>query len=435
MDFITQVQETLLSHLPTIVEDYQGKTEAENLSEMEKQVKQMAHDLGNEVMRLWLEAQDEKYPSDQKACECGADAKYVRRREGMSITVQGRVYYRRAYYLCEHCQCGFYPLDRKLGIRPGEMSEEVLKLAALLGIQEAFVPSQKVLAETTLLDLSPNSVRTATHRIAEAVLTEEAAQIEQSQQLEAQLDRKRTDNKPQRLYGSIDGFYAMLKSGGHEMKTGTWWTVNDKGKATDIRYYVDTVRANAFSDLVWATGFKHHADQAVELIFVADGADWIWKIVEHHYPQAVQIVDWYHACQYIAPVAKQAFKDTSQQQAWIKQVRDDLWQGKLDKVIVACQQHVQSDLKSDEDKAQQAVTYFQNNRHRMHYPAYREQGYQIGSGTMESGCKQIGLQRLRIAGARWSEEGVRKVAKARAAYLTDQWSKLNLQSTTLPQVA
>jgi hypothetical protein len=171
------------------------------------------------------------------------------------------------------------------------------------------------------------------------------------------------------------------------------------------------------------------------LIFVADGADWIWKIVERHYPQAVQIVDWYHARQYIAPVAKQAFKDTIQQQAWIKQVRDDLWQGKLDKVIIACQQHVQTHLKSDEDKAQQAVTYFQNNRHRMDYPSYRSQGYQIGSGTMESGCKQIGLERLRIAGARWSEVGVRKVAKARAAYLSDQWSELNLQSTTLPQVA
>jgi hypothetical protein len=110
MDFITQVQETLLSHLPAIVEEYHGKTEAENLSTMEKQVKQMTHELGNEVMRLWLEAQDEKYPSDQKPCECGEDAKYVRRREGMSITVQDRVYYRRAYYLCEHCQCGFYPL-------------------------------------------------------------------------------------------------------------------------------------------------------------------------------------------------------------------------------------------------------------------------------------------------------------------------------------
>lgn len=435
MDFIIEIQEQLLSHLPAIIEKYGGQAEVESLSEMEKQVKQMSHDLGNEVMRQWLEAQDEKYPSDQKACACGEGAKYIRRREGMAITVQGRVYYRRAYYLCEHCQSGFYPLDHNLGIDPGEMSHEVVKLAALLGIQDAFVPSQKVLAETTLLDLSPNSIRTATHRIAEAVLTEEAAQIKRSQQLETQLERKRTDNKPQRLYGSIDGFYALLKSGGYELKAGTWWTVNDKGKATDIRYYVDTVRAEAFSDLVWATGFQHHADQAVELIFVADGAEWIWKIVDRHYPQAVQIVDWYHACQYIAPVAQQAFKETAQQQSWIKQVRDDLWQGKLDDVIVACQQHVQSHLKSDEDKAQQAVTYFQNNRHRMDYPSYRTQGYQIGSGTMESGCKQIGLERLRIAGARWNEDGVRKVAKARAAYLTDQWSELNLQSTSLPQVA
>ncbi len=61
MDFITQVQETLLSHLPAIVEEYHGKTEAENLSMMEKQVKQMTHELGN--ARL--------YPYSRRKTMCG----------------------------------------------------------------------------------------------------------------------------------------------------------------------------------------------------------------------------------------------------------------------------------------------------------------------------------------------------------------------------
>lgn len=112
-----------------------------------------------------------------------------------------------------------------------------------------------------------------------------------------------------------------------------------------------------------------------------------------------------------------------------------LWDGDLDAVIVACQTYVQPDLKREDDPAQQAVTYDSNNRQRMNYPAYRAQGLQIGSGTMESGCKRIGLERLKIAGARWSRDGARLVAKARAAYLSGDWDKLNALSHTLPQVA
>ena len=52
---------------------------------------------------------------------------------GVSLTLLGRVAYRRAYYVCPHCHTGQYPLDRRLGIRPGQMSEEVVKVAALLG--------------------------------------------------------------------------------------------------------------------------------------------------------------------------------------------------------------------------------------------------------------------------------------------------------------
>jgi hypothetical protein len=71
-----------------------------------------------------------------------------------------------------------------------------------------------------------------------------------------------------------------------------------------------------------------------------------------------------------------------------------------------------------------AVTYFTNNRQRMNYPEYRAKGYQIGSGTIESGCKQIGMQRLKVSGATWGKERARRVAKARAALLSNQWDML-----------
>ena len=68
----------------------------------------------------------------------------------------------------------------------------------------------------------------------------------------------------------------------------------------------------------------------------------------------------------------------------------------------------------------------------MDYPAYRAQGYQIGSGTVESAAKQIGQQRLKIAGARWNLQSARLVAKARAAFLSGQWLELAARRTHLP---
>ena len=440
MDFITHVQQVMMQQIPEMIKSYEGDLSASSLSEMETALKQMTHELGSEILGQWLEAQEKKYPDECKPCvHCGAEASYIRRRQGMSITLQGRVYYRRTYYACSSCQQGFYPLDERLGIEAGQMSTEVVQLAALFGIEDAFGTCHDFLKRATLLELSPNSMRKASQMVGEGVVSHEKALHERSQSLEAQREQQRSDHKPQRLYGSLDGFMVLLDDGWHEMKAGTWWTtkITTQGeiKAQDIRYYTDLLPAQDFSDLVWATGFEYKADQAQELIFVADGAEWIWNIVQQHYPQAVQIVDWYHACTYLTPVAKVAFKTLREREDWIKEVKTALWDGDLDAVIVACQTYVQPDLKREDDPAQQAVTYYSNNRQRMNYPAYRAQGLQIGSGTMESGCKRIGLERLKIAGARWSRDGARLVAKARAAYLSGDWDKLNALSHTLPQVA
>ena len=225
----------------------------------------------------------------------------------------------------------------------------------------------------------------------------------------------------------MDGFMVLFEDGWHEMKGGAWWTLDEQGEAQTIGYYVDTAPADQFSDLVWATGFERRADQAEELVFVTDGAEWIERIITQHFPHAILIVDWYHACEYLAPVAVLAAKTETQQATWLDTVTTHLWEGRIDQVIQACQPFIRPHLPPDEDPAQQAVRYLTNQRHRLDYPTYRALGYPIGSGTMESACKQLGLERLKIAGARWGQDrdSACKVAKARAAYLSGQWDALN----------
>ncbi len=177
------------------------------------------------------------------------------------------------------------------------------------------------------------------------------------------------------------------------------------------------------------------AEEAAELIIVADGAQWIWELVDLHFPDAIQIIDWFHACEYLMPVARQAFHDKNKQQQGLHSTRDALWKGDLETVIDVCAEHIQSDWPAKEDPAQQAVTCYTNNQHRMNYKHYRRQGYQIGSGTIESAVKQIASQRLKVSGARWNLNSARSVAKARAAYLSDQWDNLAQRREHLQKTA
>lgn len=83
-------------------------------------------------------------------------------------------------------------------------------------------------------------------------------------------------------------------------------------------------------------------------------------------------------------------------------------------------------------EARRGVTYFTDNMERMRYDRFRTEGYMIGSGTIESGCKQIVTQRLKLPGGRWEVTSVVQTAKARAAWPSGQWQTLCDQRSALP---
>jgi hypothetical protein len=92
--------------------------------------------------------------------------------------------------------------------------------------------------------------------------------------------------------------------------------------------------------------------------------------------------------------------DSPKGKVWLERVRSALWAGRVDQVILACQQwekHARA-----REAARKVVAYYTNNARRMDYASFRTAGYQIGSGTIESGCKQIATQRLKRSSARWT---------------------------------
>ena len=413
-------------------------SQPKSLSEMERNIRQMLLKLGQFLLSAWLALQENGYPVETRSCpHCGGQATYQFKRSALLLTILGQVEYNRAYYLCAACQQGHYPLDQQLGLRPGQISAELESLTGMTGAQLPFGQSSQLFEALTLVSVSDHTVAKATQAIGGEVQSQEAEWIAQSRDEVWLQEQQRLALHPQRLYGALDAAKVHIRGEKEhpwrDLKVGAWFTTTVEPPqspdddweihATDINYYCDICEASRFGELLWATGCQRQAQLVQELIFLGDGAEWIWNPVQEHYPEAVQIVDWFHATEYIAPVATAAFASEAQQQAWIKQVRTDLWDGDLDAVIAAFDRF--TDHHRAAEPATKAVTYFTNNRHRLDYPTYRAKGYQIGSGTIESGCKQIVSQRLKVAGAIWDLENGITTAKARAALLSGQWQAIS----------
>jgi len=98
----------------------------------------------------------------------------------------------------------------------------------------------------------------------------------------------------------------------------------------------DIAEAKEFGKLLWATGCALGADRARLLVFICDGAVWIWNLIAQYFPNAIQIVDWCHAADHLKRIAEETFPNWEERQTWLKQVMEDLWQGRVELVIEAC---------------------------------------------------------------------------------------------------
>jgi hypothetical protein len=426
------------------VADLQATTQ---VAWIETALRDVLRQIGAEARSQWLSGA-QPTPDAERPCVCGGTLRYQRYRSATILSVFGRVTYERAYYAGCACGHGCAPLDEQYSLQPGQVSAGLSELLTLAGVELAFEQSQRGLKGFLLFDVSENTIRHETQTLGQAYAAHEMewrAQSHAPAWLQAHL--RTSEPRPARLYGSLDAAKVRIeprdpaeKQAAHEawrdLKVGCWYeaepvaprqqstrqqTMTGRGqlcqRATHIHYYCDLTDAKAFGELMWATGCAAQADLARELVFVCDGAAWIWNLITTHYSKAVQIVDWYHAADRLHRVAHAAFSQAARRECWWNQTTTDLWEGRVAEVIHAC-----ADLAMQCIEAHDAETYFTNNQTRMHYDQYRQAGYLIGSGTVESSCKQIVTQRLKCSGAHWLVPGAVDTAKARAAWLSGDWT-------------
>lgn len=170
----------------------------------------------------------------------------------------------------------------------------------------------------------------------------------------------------------------------------------------------------AFATALWALAVEQDIPTAQDSCVCADGAAWIWSVADEYFPVSRQIVDWFHAAQHLAQAASGLYPDDEpKRQRWLKLQRDRLYLGNVEAVMIAL----------EEVGLSGEVGYFREHQRRMQYLEFREEGYPIGSGTVESGVKQF-KQRLAGPGMRWKARAAERMVILRAAVLSNDFDAL-----------
>ncbi|MBE0698620.1 MAG: ISKra4 family transposase [Anaerolineaceae bacterium] len=459
MEMIKQIAGEFAALFKTaLLEQKQTSGSEPTIAEIETEMRQMFRQIGGQALGMLLSSL-QNTPELEIPCGCGGTLQYQRTRPATLVSVFGRVQYERAYYAGCQCHQGKAPLDERYGLEPGAVTAGLAALLSLAGIAFSYDESPRWINEYLLFDVAENTVRAQTEQMGALQAEHEQDLIRQSQSEEYLQERERHPERiVPRLYGSMDAAKVRIEprpkkgeaKAPHEdwrdMKVLCWYEVEPVPpaqhstrhrakvareqpalRAKHLQYFSDITPAEQFGKLLWATGCERYADLCPDLVFLGDGAEWIWNLVDFHYPQAVQIVDWFHAEEHLEGVAQAAFSDPAQRIAWLEPVTQNLWDGQLERVMAACQALATSCL-----KAQQAATYFTNNAERMRYDRFRAAGYMIGSGTIESACKQVVTHRLDLPGAQWEVDGAVQTAKARCAWLSGDWHDLCQRRAALP---
>lgn len=426
--------ETIKKIEQLIVADFAKQIETEEIKagEMEQALRESLQTIGQASYGALLSLMDEYKHGIEAVCECGALGKRVSKRAAQVLSIFGWSGYRRSYYQCLACGHRWVALDEAQGLRAGQATELMSGILGLAGITVSFEEARRQIEQYLQVEVSANTIRQETQRIGEKQAEREQRWITQSQDLTHLQERAHQSQGPQRLYGSIDGAFVPIEKEWKEAKTVSWYQVGVRYgrpelQAQAIAYYTNLEPTENFGQLLWGTGVHHRADQADELIFVCDGAVWIWNLVKHYFPYAVQIVDWYHACQYLHGVAEALPLVDGEQNHWITEMKALLWEGEVEDIIQECR----TVLDQVGHPAERLISYYTNNLERMRYADFRNKNYLIGSGTVESGCKQIVTMRLKRSGARWTHPGATLTAKARTAWLSGSWQNV----TQLPLAA
>jgi hypothetical protein len=356
-------------------------------------------------------------------------------------------------------EADFSPLDEELALPAGHLSSFVLESVVRLATWMPFGRAVTEAAWFTGIPLSETTVRRLTEAVGRsyaAVQTRQAAVLEREGPIAPQ------GPPVQALY--VDGAMVPLVGGAWgEVKTLAIGTVEPQPvggrprraqevRTRDLSYFSRMTDHETFTRLALVETQRRGTETAGVVCAVSDGALWIQACIDHHRPDAVRILDWPHAVEYLGAAAKVVFgPETPAATAWLTQQKETLLHGDpagcltrladLHAAVTAVAEGHQARLVwtvaatpplqgvLGRAAAQQAapvvaesLQYLRKRAAQIQYAAFRVAQYPIGSGSVESANKLLVEARLKGAGMHWAPTSVNPMVALRTVAYGDRWA-------------
>jgi hypothetical protein len=371
----------------------------------------------------------------------GKRFRFVGNRETSIQGLFGMIRYRRAYYRSEEKGGGSYiPLDERLGIEKehtpgfqymlsGFTAREVYQ-GSLDWFHQIFRPDgQDLVSMRKALDmdyeLGGKLIRLRREEI-EGV--ESGCEVSEEQRpirgtMAISIDAGKVREKlGEKVNGEGEKRYEI---GFRDVKVGAisevlWDKKRKEAYCGDHSYVGGIEYADEFFRRVWVEMCRRGVNRpGVKCVFLGDGATWIWdRVRDLAFADSVLILDFFHACEHVSDICKELYGEGSE----IYQQRFERWRlmllsggvetflRELKQIVLECGGGTKR-----ADFLQGEIKYFTENRGRMRYDEYRAQRLPIGSGTIESCCKNVIAGRMKRGGMTWSPAGADGMVQIRCS--------------------
>jgi hypothetical protein len=228
-----------------------------------------------------------------------------------------------------------------------------------------------------------------------------------------------SSESPEDLYVCVDGAMVREDEEWRECKLGAVLdaVVDEQGepRVGKTSYQAGVWDADELGQRVYHEARRRGSELAGRLVVLGDGARWIWNQSGHHFPDAIEIIDWYHACEHLWEVGREFYGDgTDRCCRWVEAQKDFLKEDRVE-VVLRNIEKLRPGTKRQTDLRRTNLTYFDGNRERMRYGRFRSEGLFVGSGFVESACKHVVQQRFKGAGMRWKKTGLKCLMAIRVA--------------------
>lgn len=327
-------------------------------------------------------------------------------------------------------EAGFSPLDKQLQVPDGHLLPHAQETMVRLSSELPFERVVEHLQRTLGVVVHASTARRQTLAVGQRVLEEHNQQAhplcECPQEPVAERMAMSSDGSMVPLVGGVWAEVKVVAIGEVQRRP---HKNEEQIVTTNLTYFARLATAATFADQASAEVRRRGIDRAKEVCAIQDGAEWIQGFVQGHRHDALRILDFAHAVSYVREIADKVREKGGHLPAkWVDGILHRLKHDGPTRVL----RHLSRLLKRF-PQIQEQVNYLQKRRDLMDYPTYQQQGWPIGSGSVESSHKFVVQARLKGAGMHWRPEHINPMLALRLAFLNDRWSESWQQQHRLRQ--